>query len=728
MLVFDSFIDSLGTFGAWLGLSSRATVATPGCQPPPTSEGDEDSDSLGCSHTSESTPPPGFFANSSNFVIQQAAFTSINVLTNGNTVLQHLAPYTDPRAAVDSSARWPPPSCHPGTRVSIVNNLMSWLDDSSRLWNFIWLHGSAGCGKSAIAQTFAEKCSELGRLGAAFFFSRPNKRSDPKTVIPSLAYQLATNCPAYKTIIASQLSDDPQLLSKALPVQFRKLIIEPFAYLQHQGDTSVQQPFLILLDGLDECHGELAQCEFVKLISETVRVKKNLPLIWLICCRPEAHFRYIFSRIVYCYKWELEIDEECRNDVDRYLRDEFYELQCKYNIDSLWPPAERFAVISGGASGHFAFADTAIGYVGDEEYANPVQRLDELIAFIQHFELASVTNPLARLDLLYKQILSEIPDDIFPITWRIFGHLIYVSNVNCQVMHLTKSAQILCNYLDVDQGTFYSALRRLYSVVFVPSPEDALDDRLWFYHASFQDFLCDKNRSGKFFIERDRAIRDIEMSLLHWHEVDALYFHRQDEVSGGRRHDHQILPGLKWATEANGPEISRTIAGVAEESYLRCATYDPDLRARVSRMDMRYLFLDFGDFQTFINVCHEEGELNGFCRTEPSNEYDAQLLNYLERMTYPEVVMPASLPLTWPWKRKCRLREYLLLGHGTQSIVVWVTEHVRKRHRKFRFDRLTCDREPSSNQVSDYREWLREVGWYNDDDDEEEEENGDETE
>lgn len=102
-------------------------------------------------------------------------------------VLERIVPYTDLDAAMDSSARFPSPTCHPGTRLKTGDRLFNWLVDNQRQWNMIWLHGPAGTGKSAVAQTFAECCDKSGRLGASFF-SRPNDRNKPDTVIPSLVY------------------------------------------------------------------------------------------------------------------------------------------------------------------------------------------------------------------------------------------------------------------------------------------------------------------------------------------------------------------------------------------------------------------------------------------------------------------------------------------------------------------------------------------------------------
>ncbi|KAF8212972.1 hypothetical protein K438DRAFT_1549766, partial [Mycena galopus ATCC 62051] len=55
------------------------------------------------------------------------------------------------------------------------------------------LNGSAGIGKSAIAQQFAGECQVQGRLGASFFFKRRHpKRGTWNGLFPTIAYQLAT--------------------------------------------------------------------------------------------------------------------------------------------------------------------------------------------------------------------------------------------------------------------------------------------------------------------------------------------------------------------------------------------------------------------------------------------------------------------------------------------------------------------------------------------------------
>ena len=80
---------------------------------------------------------------------------------------------------------------------------MSWAQGSETSRPILWLYGPAGAGKSAIAQTIAEKCDETGHLSASFFFSRTSPgRDDMNHLIPTLAYQLALLFPETRPFIA----------------------------------------------------------------------------------------------------------------------------------------------------------------------------------------------------------------------------------------------------------------------------------------------------------------------------------------------------------------------------------------------------------------------------------------------------------------------------------------------------------------------------------------------
>ncbi|KAF9442190.1 hypothetical protein P691DRAFT_739176 [Macrolepiota fuliginosa MF-IS2] len=439
-------------------------------------------------------------------------------LNLGRTVVEILGQHKVSGAEVDSSARYPPPRCHPGTRKALRARITAWLNEPCGS-NILWLYGPAGVGKSAVAQTVAEHSRGTGCLGAAFFFSRPNKRNNPNGVLPTLAYQLAIQYPDYKHIIAQYLVDDPSILDKDLRTQFRELIITPFAILESQISPITQRPLLIILDGLDECDGEDAQCDFVHLIGEYARTTGGTPLLWMICSRPEPYLKNVFSRTKNEIRHKREEitpdDHEARNDIITFLRDGFEEIRERYSDvicvppDESWPPRVHLQAIARASSGLFIFASTLLKFIGGSEGDDPETQLNVCITFLDKSREMSI-NPLHPLDLLYLQILLTIPTNTLPTTMRIMSMCLFYRQ------HHQLSAQELCYFLHLDQSTFYSSLRRLHSVMDVPPAPYANKHSLQFYHASFGDFLRDERRSGSFYAREDKTHSDVAIHCLRW--------------------------------------------------------------------------------------------------------------------------------------------------------------------------------------------------------------------
>lgn len=273
----------------------------------------------------------------------------------------------------------------------------------------------------------------------------------------------------------------------------------------------------------------------IDMIADALRLNQDFSLLWLICSRPEVHLKRAFLKVVDCGREELIVDAECRDDVKRYLRDGIDEIKARYGdiIPPDWPPEDQLKKLIDAVSGLFVLASTALNYMGDPMCGDPVGQLEDLMSFLENAQAVGSRNPLAALDLLYTRVLSDIPSKIFPTTRRILAHFIYTPNTAVEL----SSAQALCNFLCLDQHAFYKALRGLHSVIDVPEPGDAAKVPLRFHHTSFQDFLLDPNRSGKFVIDEQRALVAIAKSALFWHGIDLKHFHYDD----GERHQDESL-------------------------------------------------------------------------------------------------------------------------------------------------------------------------------------------
>lgn len=470
--------------------------------------------------------------------------------------LKELAAKGMPGAMLDSKDRGYVPRCNEDTRQAVRSRIVQWGRRIQGSHPLLWLSGPAGVGKSAIAQTVAEELKKEGLLGAVFFFSRPNNRSDPDLVIPTLVYQLALHFPEYQRIVTRKLVKDPLVLNRNRRSQFWELIISPFLSLTSQLQTIVQTTFLIILDGLDECNDREAQREFVEMIGHHAQLEgAGLRLRWMICSRPEPDLKVIFASSTckaVCVHEKLEVDDnEAQKDARRILDRGFAEIRQRYpdQVTEDWPTKAQILFIASSASGHLGFAAFIIRFIGDKDYDDPSGQLEICLRFLERTGGSEDANPLLALDLLYTRILSDIPANILPTTQRILGLFILYNN-----RHLTVAAH--ANFLGLTQASFYRALRHLHSVVSVPPTSEAGESPIQTYHASFPDYLLDKTRSGKFSLDGDPVHVGVAFRGLQWLNY------------GHKNPSRRMVPDLTWIP----PNTTRSVvlASLCKFSFAPC--------------------------------------------------------------------------------------------------------------------------------------------------------------
>ncbi|KAJ3554537.1 hypothetical protein NP233_g12403 [Leucocoprinus birnbaumii] len=473
----------------------------------------------------------------------------------GGTVLLILEKSRIRGAEADASDRSPPPRCHPLTRREMRGNLARWVDEAPRNRNFIWLEGPAGAGKTAVAQTFAEYLSELGKLGASFFFSRVQNRVRMEGLVATLAYQLALQDAGYNHLITRILSRDPSILDKTLRIQFNKLITEPLGALalQQSAAYAVRKALVIIVDGLDECNSHDAQRELITLISHYTRLSaaSTCPLLWLVCSRPEWHIKGIFAQAhppINYDRQKLTCNAE-QDEVDVYhiLKDGLQEIfdeanwEFRQNSHSIapWPAEVKLKRLTRGVAGLPVLASTVLRFIEAGSGSGALENLlDTCLDCLE--AKGSDENPLAALDAFYMQILLRIPDRIRSTTMQIISVQIYFQDLDL----FQKPAEIGC-FLCSDQEAFYAALRSLHSVLSVPLPDRAFLDPLYFYHKSFVDFLEDPERSESFFRYLDKT--HIGTRSLRWYS----HFLQANCQLGDCDCKETLLDGHYWAGHAS---------------------------------------------------------------------------------------------------------------------------------------------------------------------------------
>ncbi|KAF8058007.1 hypothetical protein FPV67DRAFT_1722400 [Lyophyllum atratum] len=466
-------------------------------------------------------------------------------------LFQALSPVTATGAAYNSQERHPPPKCYPGTRPSILKDLEEWVMSGAtgHRGSVTWLHGPAGAGKSAVAQTLCESSADRGHLASSFFFSRGNAhRGSINRVFPTIAFHLALSAPDLRDRITQVVHDNPLIGHEAMtPDQVERLIVKPIQSRVSKVTTSTP-PFLIVIDGVDECTGNNNQGLLLTNLVDLIRAH-HLPLYILVVSRPEPHILHFFKDVNI---HELKVvsllgDHQAHVDIFSFLRagfDKIHDAECHSDImrhvEKPWPQDRIVNDLVTKSGGYFIYASVVLRFV-EEEYFSPLGRLDNVL----HPSLSSPTTAFAELDKLYIQILSISPKPV--ILKRILACVLLPVNT----LSSGVTASMIELLLDLRRGEVMLALRGLHSLLSFEQTKpgkvslgaivvEAGEIQIRSLHASLADFVFSEDRSGVFFIDTHA-----DVALASWKRVttwsnttsqairrsaklyllDSLYFH-----------------------------------------------------------------------------------------------------------------------------------------------------------------------------------------------------------
>ena len=277
-----------------------------------------------------------------------------------------------------------------------------------------------------------------------------------------------------------------------MDVQLQTLIVDAFQYLT----PLPQRSYLVIIDGLDECHDKATQQMILRLLCETITVHK-LPLRFLIGSRPESHIRDGFDQeSLYTVTRRVVLDHTFNpgRDIKVFLQDGFAKI-CTENpilshVEQPWPEEGIIDLLVQRSSGQFIYAATVLKFVG-ADFCSPTKQL----ALV----LKSDPKAFSVLDQLYKQILSTFPSAANIV--KVLGVISISDGVLPEVME---------DVFGMEEGELKLMLRGLSSLMEDKNDEngESLNKGVVSYviphfaHASFSDFLFDSSRSGLFHVNQ----------------------------------------------------------------------------------------------------------------------------------------------------------------------------------------------------------------------------------
>jgi hypothetical protein len=416
-----------------------------------------------------------------------------------------------------------PDECLSGTRESILSEIEEWInrppDEEDRC--VYWLHGVAGCGKSAIASTIAQRFRAMKRCASYFFDASKQANSSPGYLFATLSRALADLDPHWKASLVKIIEESWELRTTInIKEQFENFILGPANEFQPAG------PILIVIDALDESGDRSGRMRLLQMLERLRELGKHGHFRLLITSRPEGDILKLFLDKPWVLARALtDVDEASTDDdIRRYITQKLSQepalMQMSYEkpVDLLVSRAEHL----------FQWAFVACNFItGTGEWGvDPVKRY-------AHVHDDSTNSQLENLDQLYTTILRNLygsgkNNDKIRRFCKVLGRVLS-ARVPLSLDALTKLRAD-----DEDEYEMERIVRSLGSLL------KGVDDRhkpIHPLHASFVDFLSDPSRSNDFHVvigSEDAAFAksslQIMSKLLHFNicNLETSYVRNRD--------------------------------------------------------------------------------------------------------------------------------------------------------------------------------------------------------
>ena len=384
-----------------------------------------------------------------------------------------------------------------GTRTKFLDFIVDWVNDPESERALV-LFGQAGTGKSSIAHEVARRFNDMRRLSSSFVFRRGDGPK-PRHFFTTLARDLSDRYPSFKAALGEVIKANTSLRQGAQDYRevFGSLLRDPLKGLHIVG------PIFVVVDALDESGDATGRSGLHHFLADHIsELPSNFRI--LITSRPESDIVNAFNGIPevrVLYTNDTELAAQTDNDIRTYL---------EKNL-----PSHIFEKHGSGlvtkAEGLFQWVAVACGYI-----LNPPPGFTKLKCIRDLLMTPSNHKRLNLLDQLYMEVLKA-----------------YFTSP--AVRHQFRS--IIGPLLVVFKPLSISLLTALRRFAPIDDPDDDPDDEesvssivshlgsllsnvtsselpIIPLHASFRDFLTDRNRSGDFYIDLIDAHYQLTTSCL----------------------------------------------------------------------------------------------------------------------------------------------------------------------------------------------------------------------
>ncbi|KAJ2929788.1 hypothetical protein H1R20_g7287, partial [Candolleomyces eurysporus] len=304
---------------------------------------------------------------------------------------------------------------------------------------------------------------------------------------------MATSLPDTVPFIEAAVQADPELLQVKSPfslsARLQRLVYEPFRAAASRASLAKlfrSTPYLIIIDGLDECDDKEGVQEFITTTLKFFKKHPSIPLRILITSRVEQHIHSCLAADSGVILKDLA-DHCSRDDIVEFMRVVFEAetrinpvIQAYVRENGSWPSHTDSERLVDHIGGSFIFGSTLFRFIfqgsgSPDDHSTPLDR----------FPLALTIDP--GLDGLYSATLAR--SERIP----------HFSDIISTIVLLERPLSIsgIAELLDIRAHEVVCVLVDLQAIIQVPGTDDV---PVTFYHTSLRDFLTNEGRSGRFFV------------------------------------------------------------------------------------------------------------------------------------------------------------------------------------------------------------------------------------
>ena len=373
--------------------------------------------------------------------------------------------------------------CTNGTRVKILEDITKWANDCSLASpRVFWLTGQAGSGKTTIAYTIAKRFEEGNTdqrivLGGNFLCSRQFQETQAQTrILPTIAYQLAHKCESYAN--ALHVANKFNAVNHDVSSQLKNILVGPWQLSAASRDPELP-PYLIVIDALDEIKGDGGSA-FLRDLLITINDYDLRGFKFLVTSRSDPKVAALcesFASEAVCRLQDVPIGE-ARADIETYLKTQLPNL-----ADS-----SEFAELGQRTGGLFIYAATAVKYLTPRDSITVGEQTEMLNDFLsKSYDPTSSSDATFMIDELYRQIMC---DAFSNLSGKVLARRLRTLYTFLCTAERTSASVVAALNLDGNDEAARAVLRDLHAVLY------SQDDKVYWYHASFPDFIFSEARSN----------------------------------------------------------------------------------------------------------------------------------------------------------------------------------------------------------------------------------------